>query len=56
MGWLIRNGHGGAGSLGRVSRSRMVALVLAGEAQRKFGGDSVTEFVRNAEAFTASLS
>jgi chorismate synthase len=34
----------------------MVALVLAAEAQRKFGGDSVDEFVRNAEAFTASLS
>ena len=28
----------------------MVALVLAAEAQRKFGGDSVAEFVRNAEA------
>jgi len=26
----------------------MVALVLAAEAQRKFGGDSVAEFVRNA--------
>jgi chorismate synthase len=39
-----------------VVAETMVALVLAGEAQRKFGGDSVTEFVRNAEAFTASLS
>lgn len=33
----------------------MVALVLANEAQRKFGGDSVEEFVRNARAFAASL-
>ena len=39
-----------------VVAETMVALVLAGEAQRKFGGDSVTEFVRNADAFTASLS
>ena len=34
----------------------MVALTLAAEAQRKFGGDSVGEMVRNAEAFRASLS
>jgi len=34
----------------------MVALVLATEAQRKFGGDSMSEFVRNAESFHASLS
>jgi chorismate synthase len=33
-----------------------VALVLAAEAQRKFGGDSVTEFVRNAEAFRNNLT
>jgi chorismate synthase len=39
-----------------VVAETMVALVLAGEAQRKFGGDSVHEFVRNAEAFTATLS
>jgi chorismate synthase len=39
-----------------VVAETMVALVLAAEAQRKFGGDSVDEFVRNAEAFTASLS
>jgi chorismate synthase len=38
-----------------VVAETMVALVLAGEAQRKFGGDSVVEFVRNAEAFRASL-
>jgi chorismate synthase len=38
-----------------VVAETMVALVLAGEAQRKFGGDSVAEFVRNAEAFRASL-
>jgi len=29
--------------------------VLATEAQRKFGGDSVREFVANAAAFAASL-
>jgi len=33
-----------------VVAETMVALVLAGEAQRKFGGDSLAEFVRNAEA------
>jgi chorismate synthase len=38
-----------------VVAETMVALVLAAEAQRKFGGDSVSEFVRNADAFTASL-
>jgi chorismate synthase len=38
-----------------VVAETMVALVLAAEAQRKFGGDSVSEFVRNATAFTASL-
>ncbi len=38
-----------------VVAETMVALVLAAEAQRKFGGDSVDEFVRNAEAFTATL-
>ena len=32
-----------------VVAETMVALVLAGEAQRKFGGDSVDEFVRNAD-------
>jgi chorismate synthase len=39
-----------------VVAETMVALVLATEAQRKFGGDSIDEFVRNAEAFTASLT
>ncbi len=38
-----------------VVAETMVALVLAREAQRKFGGDSIVEFVRNAEAFDASL-
>jgi len=38
-----------------VVAETMVALVLAAEAQRKFGGDSVTEFVRNADAFRATL-
>ena len=38
-----------------VVAETMVALVLAAEATRKFGGDSVAEFVRNAEAFRATL-
>ena len=33
----------------------MVALVLAAEAQRKFGGDSLNEFVRNAKSFADGL-
>jgi chorismate synthase len=33
----------------------MVALVLADEAARKFGGDSMDELVRNAEGFAAAL-
>jgi chorismate synthase len=39
-----------------VVAETMVALVLAAEAQRKFGGDSVAEFVRNAKSFDSSLS
>ena len=38
-----------------VVAETMVALVLAGEAQRKFGGDSMAELVRNAEAFRSTL-
>ena len=38
-----------------VVAETMVALVLAQEAQRKFGGDSVGEFVRNATAFVEHL-
>jgi chorismate synthase len=38
-----------------VVAETMVALVLATEAQRKFGGDSLAEFVRNAESFRSSL-
>ena len=34
----------------------MVALVLAQEATRKFGGDSVTEMVRNHQGFVAALA
>jgi chorismate synthase len=37
-----------------VVAETMVALVLAAEAQRKFGGDSVVEFVRNADAARAA--
>ena len=38
-----------------VVAETMVSLVLAAEAQRKFGGDSVDEFVRNADTFRASI-
>jgi chorismate synthase len=39
-----------------VVAETMVALVLAGEALRKFGGDSLVEFVRNHDAYRASLA
>jgi len=39
-----------------VVAETMLALVIAAEAQRKFGGDSVAEFVRNAEAFQKNLT
>jgi chorismate synthase len=38
-----------------VVAETMVALVLAGEALRKFGGDSLAEVTRNHEAYLASL-
>ena len=38
-----------------VIAETMVALVLAAEAQRKFGGDSLSDFVRNATSFRATL-
>ena len=38
-----------------VVAETMTALVLAGEALRKFGGDSLTEVVRNRDAYAASL-
>jgi chorismate synthase len=41
-------------ALGVVAET-MTALVLANEATRKFGGDSVGEFVRNHAAFASSL-
>ena len=41
-------------ALGVVTEA-MVALVLANEALRKFGGDSVEEFVRNHAAYVAHL-
>ncbi len=41
-------------ALGVIAET-MVALVLATEAQRKFGGDSLSEFVRNATSFRATL-
>ena len=41
-------------ALGVVAET-MVALVLAGEVLRKFGGDSIGELVRNHDAFVASL-
>jgi chorismate synthase len=41
-------------ALGVISEA-MMALVLANEAQRKFGGDSIEEFVRNHDAYVANL-
>ena len=41
-------------AMGVIAES-MMALVLAGEALRKFGGDSVEEFVRNHDAYVANL-
>ncbi len=41
-------------AMGVVAES-MMALVLANEAMRKFGGDSVTEFVRNHDAYLHGL-
>ena len=38
-----------------VVAETMVALVLASEALRKFGGDSLEELVRNYEGYVASL-
>jgi chorismate synthase len=38
-----------------VVAETMVALVLAAEAGRKFGGDSVDEMVRNRDAYVATL-
>ncbi len=38
-----------------VVAETMTALVLASEALRKFGGDSLAEFVRNHDGFIASL-
>jgi chorismate synthase len=38
-----------------VVAETMTALVLAGEALRKFGGDSVIELVRNRDAFVSAL-
>jgi chorismate synthase len=40
--------------MGVVAES-MMALVLANEALRKFGGDSVEEFVRNERSYVAAL-
>ncbi len=38
-----------------VVAETMMALVLADEALRKFGGDSVTELERNVAAYIATL-
>ena len=38
-----------------VVAETMLALVLAGEAMRKFGGDSLDEMTRNHAAFLAGL-
>ena len=39
-----------------VVAETMVALVLANEAVRKFGGDSLDELLRNRDGFVAGLS
>jgi chorismate synthase len=39
-----------------VVAETMMALVLAGEALRKFGGDSLDELVRNRDSYLQSLS
>ncbi len=41
-------------ALGVIAEA-MVAIVIANEALRKFGGDSVAEFVRNAQSYLAHL-
>ncbi len=41
-------------AMGVVAES-MVAIVLADEALRKFGGDSLTEFLRNRDGFLAAI-
>jgi chorismate synthase len=38
-----------------VVAEAMTALVLCAEAQRKFGGDSVAEMVRNRDGFIMAL-
>ena len=38
-----------------VVAETMVAIVLAEEALRKFGGDSLAEFLRNHDGFLAAL-
>ncbi|MGH9298027.1 MAG: chorismate synthase, partial [Acidimicrobiales bacterium] len=38
-----------------VVAETMVALVLSGEALRKFGGDSMAELVRNYDGYLRSL-
>jgi chorismate synthase len=38
-----------------VVAEAMTALVVADEAMRKFGGDSLVELVRNHDAYVASL-
>jgi chorismate synthase len=41
-------------ALGVIAEA-MMALVLANEAQRKFGGDSLEEFIRNHDSYVANL-
>lgn len=39
-----------------VVAETMVALVLAQEAQRNFGGDSIDDFVKNVNSFAKRIS
>ena len=41
-------------ALGVVAEA-MLSIVLANEAMRKFGGDSVEEFVRNHDSYLANI-
>ncbi len=52
--WKERTDVTAVPAMGVVAEA-MTALVLAGEAQRKFGGDSVAEFCRNHAGYMAHL-
>ena len=49
-----RTDHTAVPAMGVVAET-MMAWVLAGEALRKFGGDSIPELVRNRDGYLSSL-